>query len=165
MIEKCLQGSRLARIPQFVSTSIPAERTEHTHTWLILVFLWYFWGCQILKFFGQHNVFFELLQQKQCRIIWKFRQKPNFEPKTCKAPPKVGNRTCPDLPRPVQEGPYGPQPGLGPTQQGLLTDSTQAQTKAAADLAEARAQRAQWASQLQQAEGILSWISQRGQPT
>ena len=32
------------------------------------------------------------------RIIYKFT---NLGPETCEIEPKVGNRTCPDLPRPV----------------------------------------------------------------
>ena len=48
-------------------------------------------------------MFFELLQQKPCRIIWTFYQKPYYEPETCKIGPKVVIWTCPDLPRPVQE--------------------------------------------------------------
>ena len=40
---------------------------------------------------------FELLGQKPCRIIYKFRQKLISGPETCEIGPKVGNRTCPDL--------------------------------------------------------------------
>ena len=58
-----------------------------------------------IKVFDQNNVFFELLQQKPCRIIHKFRQKLILEPETCEIGPEVGNRTCPDLPRLVQEDP------------------------------------------------------------
>ena len=54
-------------------------------------------------------MFFELLQAKPYRIMYKFRQKPNFETTTCKIRTKVGNGTCPDLPRPVQEDKYLPQ--------------------------------------------------------
>ena len=69
-----------------------------------LVYFWDFWSN--IKVFGQNNVIFVFLQQKPCRINYKFRQKPNLEPKTCKIRPKVRNRTCPDLPRPVQEDKY-----------------------------------------------------------
>ena len=51
--------------------------------------------------FVQNNVIFELLQQKWCRIIYKFRQNIILGPETCEIRPTVGNRTCPDLPRPV----------------------------------------------------------------
>ena len=33
-----------------------------------------------IKAFGQNNVIFELLQQKPCRISYKFHQKPSFGP-------------------------------------------------------------------------------------
>ena len=56
-----------------------------------------------IQVFCQNNMFFELLQQKPCRIIQKFHQKPYFESETCQIGPKVGIWTCPDLPRPVQE--------------------------------------------------------------
>ena len=46
-----------------------------------LKYFWDFWSN--IKVFGQNNVIFEFLQQKTCRIIYKFRQKPNFEPETC----------------------------------------------------------------------------------
>ena len=42
-----------------------------------------------IKVFGQNNMFFQLLQQKPCRIIMKFRQKPYFEHKTCEIGPKL----------------------------------------------------------------------------
>ena len=58
-----------------------------------------------IKVIGQNNMIFELLQQKPRRIMYKFRQNTIFRPETCEIRPKVGNRTCPDLPRPVQEDP------------------------------------------------------------
>ena len=51
--------------------------------------------------FLQNNVIFEPLRQKWCRIIMSFRQNTIFGPETCQIGPKVWNRTCPDLPRPV----------------------------------------------------------------
>ena len=48
-------------------------------------------------------MFFELILQKPCRIIYKFRQKLSFGPETCEIEPKVVIWTCPDLPWPVQE--------------------------------------------------------------
>ena len=56
----------------------------------VTTFLAYFsdFGSNI-KVFGQNNVFFQLLQQKPCRIIMKFRQKPYFEHKTCEIGPKL----------------------------------------------------------------------------
>ena len=56
---------------------------------------------KLLTFLVKIICFFELLRQKPCIIINKFRQKYNFGPETCEIKPKVGNRTCPDLPRPV----------------------------------------------------------------
>ena len=38
--------------------------------------------------------------------LLEISSKPNFEPKTLNNRPKVGNRTCPELPRPVQEDKY-----------------------------------------------------------
>ena len=54
--------------------------------------------------FELFKVFFKFLQQKPCRIIYKFLQNTIkfFAPEEmCEIEPKVGNRTCPDLPRPV----------------------------------------------------------------
>ena len=45
-------------------------------------------------------MFFELLQEKWCRIIMKFRQKPYFDPKTFKISLKVLIWSCPDLKNP-----------------------------------------------------------------
>ena len=42
---------------------------------------------------------FELLRQKWCRIMYKFRQNTISGPETCQIGQKVGNRTCPDLSR------------------------------------------------------------------
>ena len=53
--------------------------------------------------------FFELLQQKPCRIIYKFRQNTIFGPETCEIGPTVLIWTCPELPRPVQEDKYSLQ--------------------------------------------------------
>ena len=50
--------------------------------------------------FAKHMIL-KLLQKKWCRIIYEFCQNTIFEPETCEIGPKVGNRTCPDLPRPV----------------------------------------------------------------
>ena len=60
------------------------------------------WNACFLNVF---NMGFEFLQQKPYNIIYKFRQNTIFEPETCEIRLKVGNRTCPDLPRPVQEDP------------------------------------------------------------
>ena len=57
---------------------------------------------QILRFFIKITCF-SASPEKTCRIIWKFRQKPYFEPETYRIGPKVVIWTCPDLPRPVQE--------------------------------------------------------------
>ena len=57
-----------------------------------------FWNIQVL---GQSNVIFSFSKKKWCRIIYKFRQNTIFGPETYEIGPKVGNRTCPDLPRPV----------------------------------------------------------------
>ena len=54
-----------------------------------------------IKVFNQNNLIFELLRQKWCRIIMLFRQNTIFGPETCQIGPKVWNRTCPDLPKPV----------------------------------------------------------------
>ena len=59
-----------------------------------------------IKVFGKHNVFFELLQQKWCRIIMSFRQNTISGPETCQIGPKFWLQSCPDLPRPVQEDKY-----------------------------------------------------------
>ena len=48
---------------------------------------------------------FELLQQKPCRIIYKFRQKPNFGPEACEIQPKVMIWSSPDLSRRTHKGP------------------------------------------------------------
>ena len=52
-----------------------------------------------IKVFCQNNVFFELLQQKPCRIIYEFRQNTISGPETCKTGPKLWLRSCPDLSR------------------------------------------------------------------
>merc|ERR1711924_276410 len=44
-------------------------------------------------------MFFEFLQQKPCRIIYKFRQKFSFGSETCEIGPKVVIWSCPDLSR------------------------------------------------------------------
>ena len=49
--------------------------------------------------FGQNNVFFELLQQKPCRIIQKVGRKVSFGSEACEIGPKVAIWTCPDLSR------------------------------------------------------------------
>ena len=70
-----------------------------------LILLQIFWIFNIfwsnIKVFGQNNMFFELLRQNPCRIMYKFRQNTIFGSETCEIGSKVGNRTCPDLPRPV----------------------------------------------------------------
>ena len=66
-----------------------------------LYFLYFY-----IRVFGQNNMIFELLQQKPCRIIYKFRQNNMLGPETCEIKPTVGNRTCPDLPRPVLLGKF-----------------------------------------------------------
>ena len=48
-------------------------------------------------------MFFGFLGAKPCRNIWKLPQKLSFGPETCEIEPKLWHRTCPDLPRPVQE--------------------------------------------------------------
>ena len=58
---------------------------------------------ELFNVFCLKNVFFELLHAKPCRIIYKFHQNTILGPETCEIGSKVGNRTCPDLPRPVQE--------------------------------------------------------------
>ena len=55
---------------------------------------------QILRFLIKITCFLRFLREKWCRIIVKFRQKPYFEPKTCKIQPKVVIWTCPDLKSP-----------------------------------------------------------------
>ena len=58
---------------------------------------WDFW--LNIKVFGQNNLIVELLRQKWCRIIYKFRQKTIFGPETFEIWPKVVIWSCPDLSR------------------------------------------------------------------
>ena len=47
----------------------------------------------------KNNVFFELLRQKWCRIIYKLHQKIFLGSETCEIRPKVVIWSCPDLSR------------------------------------------------------------------
>ena len=58
---------------------------------------------QMFRFVGLKTMFFELLHAKPCRTIMRLHQKLSFGPETCEIEPTLWLRTCPDLPRPVQE--------------------------------------------------------------
>ena len=62
-----------------------------------LKYFWDFWSD--IRVFGQNNVFFELLQQKPCRIIYRFNKKTDFGSETCEIGSKVVIWLCPDLSR------------------------------------------------------------------
>ena len=64
----------------------------------LLGFLRYFYDfLWNIRVFGQNNVIFQLLQQKGCRIIYKFHQNTISGPETCKIGPKLWLQSCPDL--------------------------------------------------------------------
>ena len=90
MIGFCVIGSdRCPFWPAWVFVLGGTGRDADAHV-RVTTFLAYFSDFRSnIKVFGQNNVFFQLLQQKPCRIIMKFRQKPYFEHKTCEIGPKL----------------------------------------------------------------------------